>query len=141
MCRWPALPGSRLIMRLAGPHAELVDIRGIPCGAQQVDLACAEPLRNHQRQQGRLWNRSPGLCCCAIFRKTSRSRSLVAILHTARIYAPTRMDDVVNTIISQANRLFVSYSFADDELFDDAVRTFADDQRWKYDKVNPRTPP
>lgn len=37
-----------------------------------------------------------------------------------------RMESVVNNIISQANRLFVSYAFDDDELFDDAVRVFAD---------------
>ncbi|MEU8448576.1 TIR domain-containing protein [Streptomyces globisporus] len=32
----------------------------------------------------------------------------------------------MNNIISQANRLFISYAFDDDELFDDAVRVFAD---------------
>ncbi|MFD9142571.1 toll/interleukin-1 receptor domain-containing protein [[Kitasatospora] papulosa] len=38
----------------------------------------------------------------------------------------------MNTIISPSNRLFVSYAFADDELFDDAVRTFADDLKRFY---------
>ncbi|WP_369144011.1 toll/interleukin-1 receptor domain-containing protein [Streptomyces sp. R44] len=42
------------------------------------------------------------------------------------------MEVIVNTIISQANRLFISYAFSDDELFDDAVRAFANDLKRFY---------
>ncbi|WP_405571349.1 TIR domain-containing protein [Streptomyces sp. NBC_01167] len=38
----------------------------------------------------------------------------------------------MNTEISQANRLFVSYAHADNKLFDDAVKSFTDDLKGFY---------
>jgi hypothetical protein len=38
----------------------------------------------------------------------------------------------MNTAISQANRLFVSYAHADNKLFDDAVKSLADDLKGFY---------
>ncbi|MFD0007577.1 toll/interleukin-1 receptor domain-containing protein [Streptomyces sp. NPDC127178] len=38
----------------------------------------------------------------------------------------------MNTEISQSNRLFISYAHADNKLFDDAVKSFADDLKGFY---------
>lgn len=41
-------------------------------------------------------------------------------------------EDFVDTEISQVNRLFVSYAHADNKLFDDAVKSFAEDLKGFY---------
>ena len=52
-------------------------------------------------------------------------RDIEAVLHFLT-------EAVMNTEISQSNRLFISYAHADNKLFDDAVKSFADDLKGFY---------